>query len=125
MTAPRARTAVRLTPRRLLAGALLATVALGLAMAIRYAVIEPRDVGLACVETPHPWWCGPRELLVRASTSNLWGLAALGAGALGLLLRWRWAALIAYAAGLAGLVLYNAGLGAAGLLLALIGLLRR
>lgn len=119
------RVAGRLTPRRIAVGAAVALAALGLAMAIRYALIEPRDMGLACVEAAQPWWCGPRELLVLASTGNLWGLVALGAGAVGLLLRWRWAATIAYAAGLAGLVLYNAGTAGAGLLLALIGLMRR
>lgn len=115
----------RLTPRRIAIGLAVAVAVLALAMAIRYGVIEPRDRGLACVEAPMPWWCGPRELLVLASTSNGCGILALGAGAAALLLRWRWAAWIAFAAGLTGLVLYDAGTAAAGLLLALVGLMRR
>ena len=119
------RVASRLTPRRIATGLVVAVAVLALAMAARYGLIEPRDRGLACVEAPLPWWCGPRELLVLASTSNGWGILALGAGVAALLLRWRWAAWIAYATGLAGLVLYDAGTAAAGLLLALVGLMRR
>ncbi len=119
------RVASRLTPRRIATGLAVAVAVLALAMAARYGLIEPRERGLACVEAPLPWWCGPRELLVLTSTSNGWGILALGAGVAALLLRWRWAAWIAYATGLAGLVLYDAGTAAAGLLLALVGLMRR
>jgi hypothetical protein len=117
--------AARPSPRRLAAGAAIALAVLALAMAARFLLIEPRDMGLACVEAERPWWCLPRDLLVLVSVNEVWGLAALGAGIGGLLARPRWIAGLAFGAGLAGLVLYNAGTAAAGLLLGIIGLLRR
>ena len=117
----------RLTGRRLAVGLLVALLVLAAAMVVRYALIEPRDMGLACVETVRPWWCGPRDLLVFFSLEEAWGLVALAAGLVGVAVRLPGRALawLALAAGLVGLVLYNAGTAAAGLLLAIIGLLRR
>jgi hypothetical protein len=117
--------AARLSPRRLATGAAVALAVLALAMAARFLLIEPRAMGLACVEGERPWWCLLRDLLVLVSVNEVWGLAALGAGISGLLARPRWISGLAFGAGLAGLVLYNAGTAAAGLLLGIIGLLRR
>jgi hypothetical protein len=119
------RAAGRLTPRHVAVAIAAGLGVLGLAMAIRYGLVEPRGMGLACVDVPPPWWCGPRGLLVLASTHSVWGLVAILAGVAGLTLRWRWAAMLAFAAGLAGLVLYDAGTAGPGFLLGLIALLRR
>ena len=119
------RAAGRLAPRQIVVAIAAGLGVLALAMAIRYSLIEPRDMGLACVAVSPPWWCGPRALLVLASTHSVWGLAAIVAGAAGLALRWRWAAMVAFGAGLAGLVLYDAGTAGPGFLLGLIALLRR
>jgi len=117
----------RLTRRRLAVGLGAALLVLAVAMAIRYGLIEPRDMGLACVEAVRPWWCGPRDLLVYLSLEEIWGFASLAAGLAGIVIgaRGRALAWIGFTAGLVGLVLYNAGTAAAGLLLAIIGLLRR
>lgn len=107
------------------AGACVAVVVLAVAMAVRFLLIEPRDMGLACVEAERPWWCSPRDLLVMISVNEVWGLTALGAGAVALVFRSREPAWLAFGTGLAGLLLYNAGTAAAGFLLGVIALLRR
>ena len=93
-------------------------VALALGLAARYLWIEPREMGLACADLPPPWWCTPRLGEVYFHQWNGWGLIAL-------VFRFYWLALIGLAAGLMGLVLYNAGLAAVGLLAALLVVLRR
>lgn len=103
---------------------LFGAVVLGAAFAARYLWIEPSSMGLACAALPPPQWCGWREQAILIHQANGWGLAALGGGGLAFILRWRWAVALGLAAGLAGLVLYNAGLAAVGLLLALLRLLR-
>lgn len=94
------------------------------AMALRYGVIEPREIGAACQVGLGPWWCGLRAAVVVVFQSGLLGggslilaVVALAAGdrALG-----RVAAVAAIMTGAAGLVLYNAGVASAGLLLGLI-----
>ena len=35
-----------------------------LAAIFRYLVVEPRAMGFACSETPQPWWCAPREIIM-------------------------------------------------------------
>ncbi len=101
-----------------------AALLLAASLAIRFFLIEPRGIGILCLENA-PWWCGPRELVVRGSLADLWGIAALAFGALALLRRWPVAAGLAVGFGLLGLVLYNAGLASVGFLLGLLSLLRR
>ncbi len=99
--------------------------ALTLGLVMRYLWIEPREMGLACADTPPPWWCAPRVGAVYVHQYNGWGLIALAAGLIALIFRIYWLALIGLAVGLMGLVLYNAGLAAVGLLAALLVVLRR
>ena len=99
-------------------------VVLGAAFAARYLWIEPSTMGLACAALPPPQWCGWREQAILVHQANGWGLAALAGGIAAVIFRWRWTVALGLAAGLAGLVLYNAGLAAVGLLLALLRLLR-
>jgi hypothetical protein len=99
--------------------------ALGLGLVARYLWIEPREMGLACSDLPPPWWCAPRVAAVQIHEWNGWGLGALVAGLAALLFRVYWLALVALAIGLIGLVLYNAGLAAVGLLAALLLIVRR
>ncbi|HVJ33291.1 MAG TPA: hypothetical protein VND94_09255 [Terriglobia bacterium] len=111
--------------RRRIAGWIIAAlVVLGLAAIFRYAVVEPREMGFACSETPQPWWCGPREIIIQAHLKNVWGIVAVIAGATALLLRQNWAIPIAIIAGLAGIVLYDTSLASLGFLLGLLRLLR-
>jgi hypothetical protein len=99
-------------------------VVLGLAFIARYLWIEPSTMGLACAALPTPQWCRWREGVILIHQANGWGLAALAGGIAAIVLRWRWTVALGLAAGLIGLVLYNAGLAAVGLLLALLRLLR-
>jgi hypothetical protein len=104
---------------------IVGAVALGIGLAGRYLWIEPREMGLACSDLPPPWWCASREAAVHIHEWNGWGLASLLAGIIALIFRVYWLALVALAVGLMGLVLYNAGLAAVGLLAALILIVRR
>ncbi len=112
------------SPARIIRWLVLGLVVLGLAGAFRYLVVEPRMMGFACSETPQPWWCGPREIIIQAHLKNIWGYVAAGAGIVALLLRQNWAAPIAIITGLAGIVLYDTSLASLGFLLGLLRLLR-
>jgi hypothetical protein len=101
-----------------------AVVVLALALAVRFLVIEPRGIGIACLGEPTPWWCGPRDLLVVISRGGGWGMASLGVGILALITGWRPLAVLACVLGLWGVVLYNAGAAAFGLLFGLLRLVR-
>ena len=104
---------------------ILGGVALGLALVTRYVWIESTEIGLSCAAMPPPWWCEARLVVIRIHQENGWGLVALGTGLISLLTRWYPLALFALAVGLFGLVLYNTGLAAVGLLAALILIIRR
>ena len=104
---------------------ILGGVALAVALVTRYVWIESTEIGLSCAAVPAPWWCEPRYLIIRFHQENGWGLIALAAGLITLLTRWYWLALVALVVGMLGLVLYNAGLAAVGLLLALLLIVRR
>jgi hypothetical protein len=104
---------------------LAALAVLALAMVVRFLVIEPRGIGIACLSAPVPWWCGPRDVVVAISRRGGWGMAALLAGILALITGWRPLAMTAFALGLWGIVLYNAGAAAFGLIFGLLKLVRR
>jgi hypothetical protein len=98
---------------------------LGAAAAFRYLVVEPREMGFACSETPTPAWCGPREWVIMLHPHNVWGIVAAASGVLALFFRQNWAVPLALVTGLAGMVLYDTSLSAIGFLFALLQLLRR
>ena len=92
----------------------LAVVALWLAalLAYRQHYIEPREWGSYCAAADPPLACLPRQALLWAQHWELWGLAALGLG----LAAFAGApvAVAAVAAGIAGVVNYNATWGMLG-----------
>ena len=90
---------------------------LGVALALRYLVIEPHEIGMACAADAAPWWCTPRQAVVLMHIWVVWGWAGLIGGGLGLVFRWRWAIWLGFVMSLMGLVLYNADLAAVGLML--------
>jgi len=121
---------------------LVATAAsLTAALAVRYGLIEPQALGLACKAAQAPWWCLPREAIIQAFHSGALGFVSL---ACGVAAHVPWPALVGrglerlgaaldqprlYAAlalglGAAGLVLYNASLAAVGFTLGLIRAVR-
>jgi hypothetical protein len=119
----------RATLRDLVTGELCALVGVAIAGAsaaaaysVRYAFIEPAEMGAACEaggSVSVPAWCGLRLTLIVATRWNGFGWAAMACAAIAILLRARdvrrampsvgiaWAAM---ACGGAGLVLYNATL---------------
>lgn len=90
---------------------------LGAAMVLRYFVIEPQSIGMACADTVRLWWCGPRQALLMMHIFDIWGWCGLVGGAVGLVWGWRVAVWVGFVMSLAGLVLYNADLAAVGLIL--------
>jgi hypothetical protein len=92
----------------------LVVVALWLAalLAYRARYVEPREWGSSCVAAAPPLACLPRQALLWAQHWGLWGLAALGLG----LAAFAGApvAVAAVAAGIAGVVNYNATWGMLG-----------
>src|SRR5690606_38356425 len=115
----------RLRLRALWPWALLTLASLGAALYLRYGLIQSTPIGLSCLEEAAPWYCGPREALVRFNLLAGWSWAALASGGLALVTRWRFAIAIGLVAGAMGLVLYNAGPAGAGFILSLAALLRR
>jgi hypothetical protein len=99
--------------------------ALALALVTRYVWIESTEIGLTCSALPPPWWCEFRYQVIMVHQHDGWGLAALATGILALLTRWYPLALLSLMVGVIGLVLYNTGLAAVGLLAGLFPLIRR
>lgn len=110
--------------RRILSWLAGAAGVLALALVLRYMVIQPHEMGLACVDAPMPWWCPLREALVQVHIRNGWGWAALVASLAGFFLDWKIALKLGLGFSLMALVLYNADFGAVGLVLVLLRLAR-
>lgn len=94
------------------------------ALVLRYAFFQSREIGKLCLATPRPSWCAVRDALGLIHAFWIWGWAGLGGGALGFWFGWRWALKLGLVMSVMGLVVYNTELGAAGLLLTLLGLAR-
>ena len=92
----------------------IASVAL---IAVRLYLVEPEAIALACASANEGWRCALREWAVFGFLRNIYGMVALIAGVLATITRWRWLALLAILAGIAGSVLYTFELSGVGLLL--------
>lgn len=103
----------------------LALLALVLASLARHRLVEPADLTAACDAAP---WdglaCTLRTLTVQMFAAQRLGLLALAAAVVATATRWRSLALVALAAGAAGLVLYSTLFAAPAVLLALLVLVR-
>ena len=101
--------------------ALVATA--GLAAALRFGLIESERAAL-CAVADAPWWCEPRWWAVWLFLHHVFGIVAIATGALALVRPH--VSLIALGAAASGpaLVLYNTEMGAVGLLLSLLSVLR-
>ena len=110
--------------RRFLAGLLLAAAALALGLALRHQLVEPRDVAVLCRAGDAPAWCGVREVLVWCLRQGVFGWLGLAAAVAALLARWPGLVWPALAAGGIGAALYQAEVGAAAVLVALLAALR-
>ena len=136
---------------RPLGQALPTVVAFGLALLVRYLVVEPAWIAHACDPAPWSGWCAARSALIRSFSTQALGWLSLSAG-VAALLAWRLAraaeatglkasapapavrqavdratdalAQVALAAGAAGLVLYCFEPSAVGALLGALALNR-
>ena len=86
-------------------------------LAVRFYLIEPEPMALACAANNSGWRCAVREIAVAGFLRNAFGLTALVAGVIVTVVRWRALALIAILSGVAGAVLYTFELSGVGLLL--------
>lgn len=98
-------------------------VVLGLALWARYGLIEPEGIAHACLGSD-AWNCVLRDLIVATFNRQQLGYVAAGAALLALVPRLRPLAWLAWASGLAGLVLYCWDYAAVGAVLALLVLAR-
>ena len=80
--------------------------ALGAALVLRYGWIEPAAYGHACSESSAPWWCLPRQAVIALIWTNALGVLSVAAAAWAAWVKSRPAAIVAMAAGAAGLILY-------------------
>jgi hypothetical protein len=103
----------------------LALLALVLANLARHRLVEPADLTAACDAAP---WeglaCSLRTMTVQMFAAQRLGLLSLAAAVVATVTRWRSLALVALAAGTAGLVLYSTLFAAPAVLLALLVLAR-
>ncbi|HEX6119074.1 MAG TPA: hypothetical protein VFZ03_06440 [Dongiaceae bacterium] len=118
------------TLRRALGWAAVLAFGFAAGLWLRYGVIQPEDIGILCGQTDAPTWCMPRQWLIVVQTYFVWGWIALVSGAIALmvtlpapLLRLVLAVAVWFSA--LALILYNTTLGAVGLVLTLLALLRR
>lgn len=108
---------------RLIAFVLALVITASLAAALRFGLIESERAA-ECAATGMPWWCTPRWWVVWLFLHHGLDIVAIATGALAFVRpRLPLIALGAAAAGPA-LVLYNTEMGAVGLLLTLLSVLR-
>lgn len=112
-------------PRSRVASWLVAGAAiLAAALLMRYLVIEPHAIGIACADDAGPWWCEPRQAVVMMHIWKVWGWLGLAGGLAAIAFGWRWAIWLGFSMSLVGLVLYNSEYAAVGLVLTLLRLPR-
>jgi len=103
---------------------LLVVVVAGLAVWLRYGLIEPPTMEHQCDGTGGPAWCAWRQLAVQGFLSYTYGYVALGAAALALVWKHPFAAWLAAALGAFALLMYCPDAGAPALLIGCLRLLR-
>jgi hypothetical protein len=95
----------------------IVSTATAIMFAIRFYLIEPEPIALACAADQSGWRCAVREIAVAGFLRNAFGLTALITGVLVTVVRWRVLALVAILSGVAGAGLYRFELSGVGLLL--------
>lgn len=58
------------------------------ALLLRYALIEPHSIGLACGEATAPWWCTARQGIVWFHIAYVWGAMGLAGGLAAMTREW-------------------------------------
>src|SRR5712672_114542 len=88
-----------------------------LMLLVRFFIVEPEEIATLCAAHMPGWKCLVRDTAVFGFLHNVYGWTALLAAAFATIARWRWLALLAILAGVAGAVLYTFELSGVGLLL--------
>lgn len=125
MPSPALRARETWTWRRAAWWLLLLAAGFAFAFWLRYGVIQPQEIGIACGQPDAPGWCRPRQWLISAQHYRVWGWVGLIGALTGLLLGGRLFIALGLVFAAMALVLYNATLGAPALVIALLALLRR
>ncbi|GAA0600153.1 hypothetical protein [Caenispirillum bisanense] len=98
---------------------------LAVALLARFLMVEPRGASLMCASEQAAWWCPLRSALVPVFQWYVFGIVSVVAGLVGLVFGGRAWGVAALCAGAAGLVLYNAEPAAVGFVLGLIVVTRQ
>jgi hypothetical protein len=99
-------------------------VSVGYALYLRYLVIEPSTVGLACEAGLNTWLCLIRKTAISLFSHSVFGMIALGVSVLNLVRPSIVLFAIALAAAGVGIVLYNVTLSALAVALLILSLAR-
>jgi hypothetical protein len=99
-------------PSGLIAITVVGLVALAVALYVRYGLVEPSSVGLLCDAGARSTTCVTRRVFTGVFSHDGFGIAALIAACLALLRPNIVMVIVALAAGLLGVVLYDGGLAA-------------
>lgn len=110
-------------PKIMLALVVSALLVLGLALGLRYGLVEVEGLGVLCSQGLDSR-CGLRQWIIEIFTHNRLGYLSLGAALLALIPRLQFLAWLAWCGGLMGLVLYCFDTSAPAALLALLILAR-
>ncbi len=104
---------------------LTCAIALALAAAARYGLVEPADVTARCDGGAQDVWCRLRSWTIQSFVHQRIGWAALALALVATLGAWRSVAVVALVAACASLVLYTTELGAPAALLAVLVFVRQ
>ena len=120
-------TGTRILRLPIVAGLVVLAVSCETGLFARYRIIEPDHIYAICLPEARPGWCAPRDTLIYITYTFRFGYAAAAAALLACWFRARaawWCAMLALLSGGIGLYLYQTGWSAAGVLLALLRLMR-
>lgn len=108
---------------RLIALVVALVISAGLAAALRFGLIESGRAA-ECAVAEIPWWCTPRWWVVWLFLHHVLGIVAIATGALAFVRPHISSIALGAAAAGPALLLYNTEMGAVGLLLTLLSVLR-
>jgi hypothetical protein len=83
---------------------------------VRDGLVARDDLGALCQSAGAPWWCTLRMLIIRAFLNQAFSMASMALAALAGWRRSAWAAHLAIAVGVAGMVLYDSKWSVAGVM---------
>lgn len=94
-------------------------------LTVRLRLVEPDEMAAACAASAAPWYCTVRTLAIQGFVHHGYGYVSVAAALFAWLGSSRAGAVLALAAGMAGVVLYDFELAAPGLMAGALLLMRR